>query len=422
MSEYSENSIGAEIANEKRSAIERLERGLANDCADDIEEVLINLGDGTCDYIELIPVLQRISQHRSFYYFDDNGAGGFPHADFNRERDFRYSARKAIENIAENAHLESKNEIAKILKSNSASRIKNALEKLRMSGVCADESLIPILEKIARKNVYQSYSYYSGTQTEYELGELAYNVIQIIRRNIETETENARFKPLDQEFFQKAYQSLKILNKENEAAGVKSEKIETSEDFERCTFCEALSDHLTVNTGRNEEFPNAYYHLIKLDEGLREGLRRCLSCTSFFKWNDQSSWTGSGNDDSEELIRLPKRKSQLLDKLFSSDQKDYPTSVEVEEFVTDLSIESVVESLYLRVRAAPETVKPFLPFLMHSLQSENTSAGKFLNDYISEKPERAEELLEIFRSSDDWEHTSLTRILYQCLKVRDGQS
>ena len=170
----------SDIEKDKRIAIATLKDGLTSACADSITEVLINLEDGTCDYAELIPILEEIAQEDWFCYFDDNGSGGMPHADPGRNTSFRSWARKAIENIQQNCQYESTSVIHRALKSNSTHIIESTLEYLKSEDNCADRSLLPILEKIARKNVYKSYSYFSAFQTESELGELAQAVIQII--------------------------------------------------------------------------------------------------------------------------------------------------------------------------------------------------------------------------------------------------
>lgn len=96
-----------DLEKDKRNAITTLKEGLTTSCADDITEVLINLEDGTCDYIELIPILEEVARVDWFYYFDDNGAGGQPHRDPRRKTSFKSWAVKAIENINENNRFES---------------------------------------------------------------------------------------------------------------------------------------------------------------------------------------------------------------------------------------------------------------------------------------------------------------------------
>lgn len=167
----------------KRESISSLERGLETKCADDIVQVLCNLDDGTCDYVELIPLLEKIAEQEWFYYFDDNGAGGFPRPS-GEPISFRQWALKAIENIKENSKLKTNSVIGKNLKGNDVNTLKSTLKSLSKSNSC-DETLIPILEKIAKKDSYNSYSYIGGYSTPRRFGELAQKAIEQIKRNIE---------------------------------------------------------------------------------------------------------------------------------------------------------------------------------------------------------------------------------------------
>ena len=174
-----------ELEKVKLSAIANLERGLADNCADDFDDVILNLDDGTCDYLELIPILEKIAEKDLFDYWDDNGAGGAPHPEPTFRTSFRKQALKSIENIRENARFEADSQIAQALKSVSHSLIKTTLEDLGKSQ-CADKQLIPILEKIARKDVYDNNSYLSyayRSYTKYPLGNLARKAIQTILEN-----------------------------------------------------------------------------------------------------------------------------------------------------------------------------------------------------------------------------------------------
>ncbi len=356
--EFSENNI--QIREDKRSAIRTLEEGLARGCADDITEVLINLEDGTCDYVELIPILERIAREDWFCYFDDNGAGGLPRPDVNRRTSFSASAFRAIDNIEENARLESDSEFAGALKSNNAHLINDALERLRAQGVCADQSLLPILEKLVRKDVYQTYSYYSGVKTDRHLRKLAQEVIQMIDPS--------------------------------------------AQNPETCSLCSSLPDDLTINTGRldrEEYFPGVFNKLIGMDSEYDAELRRCPYCATYFNWIDMSSWTGSGNSDYERLVRLSTSVSQLLDRLFSSDVKDHPEPNDVGEYLETVPLNLLLRALRKRLYSAPEIVAPFVPHLVRLLAKNNdTSLWEFLNSYARNKPERAEDIREAFRT---WE-------------------
>ncbi len=157
--------IKEELDKDKLSAIYRLEQGLANNCADDFY-LIGDLEDNTCNYLELIPILEKIAGKDFFCYWDDNGAGGAARPDWSTTTSFTKQALKSIENIEENTRFEANCEIAQALKSNSHELIRIVLDDLGESP-CADKKLIPILEKIAKKNSY-SQSQYNYKYIEFE--------------------------------------------------------------------------------------------------------------------------------------------------------------------------------------------------------------------------------------------------------------
>jgi uncharacterized protein with PIN domain len=160
-----------------------LKRGLEDQCADNIEEGLCNLRDGTSDAVELIPLLERVINSR-FYFFDDNSSGGLPHPS-GGPVGFVRDAREAIRNIRENAKLKAASPIARALKSLDADEVSKALEQLAESS-STDESLFPILEKIAKKDKYDSYAYIGGRSITHELGQAACAAIRRVRENRKT--------------------------------------------------------------------------------------------------------------------------------------------------------------------------------------------------------------------------------------------
>jgi hypothetical protein len=181
---------------------------------------------------------------------------------------------------------------------------------------------------------------------------------------------------------------------------------------ETCSLCSSLPDDLTVNTGREEHLPGVCNKLIGMD--YRAELRRCPCCGTYFNWIDMSSWTGSGINDEERLVRLSTRVSQLLDKLFSSDSKDHPGLNDVGEYFETVPLDLLLKAL----NSAPEIAAPFVPNLVRLLAKNNdTSTWCLLQGYVRNKPERAEHILEAFRTWDEWGSTRLTQILHQCLNV-----
>jgi hypothetical protein len=378
----------SEIDKDKRKAIANLKEGLAEECADNLTEVMINLENGTCDYLELIPVLEEVARTEWFYYFDDNGAGGLPHADTTRKTSFKSWALKAIENINENAQFESSSMIHKALKSNNTQFIKATLEQLKAERTTRDRSLIPILEKIVRKDIYKKYSYGSGFETDCQLGDLARAVTQIIDQHSASVDEN-----------------------DNPASA-------PGGHARTCSVCGSLPDDITVNTGRDEYFPDAYSQLVSMDNEYDAHFRCCPGCRTYFNWIDMRQMYGSGNNDEERLVRLSTEKSRLLDKLFSADPDYRPDPAEVEQYITSFSLDLLIPALRFHLYGTPEFVAPFVPHLMRLLGKNNdTSLWEFLRGYISTRPERAKEVVEAFRSSDEYPPNRLIQILHHCLRV-----
>lgn len=276
----------AEINDNKRYTKMKLEEGLAQGCADDIVEVIINLHDGTCNYIELIPLLEQVVQKKEFYYFDDNGAGGAPHPDLNRKTNFFGWGLRAMDTLKANALFEVSGVIAAALTSNSTALIKSTLEQLQAEGTSTDERLIPILEKIAAKDEYKSYTYLTGFQTDCKLGELARSVKRIILHN--TERIRGDHVPQQPHF-----------------------------EYRLCTVCVSLPDDFTVNTGRDEAFPDAFKKLRWISGDNSDGYYRCPGCGTYYLWIDMPQFYGSGNCDEERLVRQTPEQSRELEHAFS---------------------------------------------------------------------------------------------------------
>ncbi len=374
------------IKRDKHLALATLKDGLEEECADSLTEIMINLEDGTCDYIELISVLEQIAHKDWFYYFDDNGAGGFPHADMNRKTSFRSWALKAIQNINDNARFGSSSMVHNILKSNNTLLIKTTLEQLKNERKTADESLLPILEKIARKDVYKKYSYLSGFETDCQLGALARDVINIIKHSA----------PVSQD---------------------KPDETPTA-DAGICLVCRSLPDDITVNTGRDEYFPSAFRQLISMDNTYRSEFRCCKACGTYFNWIDMSQMYGSGNNDEERLVRLSPEKSRVLNKLFSADSNYRPDSGEVEEYIATLSLEHLVSALGYNLHRVPEFIAAFVPHLVRLLEKNNdTSLWSFLQGYVTNDPKRAEEVMNAFQFINKHVPGHVKQLSDHCLTV-----
>ncbi len=140
--------------------------------------------EASCEFIELIPLLQLVAAEDDFYYFfDDNGAGGTPRGTGEGES-FRDRALEAIEVIQKN--YEKLSPTAKLLRSTNPKTIESALDEL-IKGDSIDKSLIPILENIAEEDVYLISSRvaraFRAQSKLIHLGEKAKNAIQKIKEN-----------------------------------------------------------------------------------------------------------------------------------------------------------------------------------------------------------------------------------------------
>ena len=328
--------------------IEVLREAMAPDCVDDLEGALANLRDGTCDYLELIPTLQEIAKAR-FYYYDDNGAGGYPRPT-GSGISFEGEALGIIENIKKNALFLGDGENARVLKSHSTQAIKRTLERLQTEGNCSDKSLVPILEKIARKDVYDTYSSHNGRQTDCQLGELAGHVIQLILSN---------------------YEKYGFVGS--------------------CSICGTIPDDITVNKGREESWPAGFDQLISVESNSKARFRRCPDCGLYFNWIDLSLTT---NWEQERLVRFSNPVSRLLDKLFSDNPKVQIEPSEVECYLDLFSLDLLFYALQTRFDHAPHLIKPFVPYLVDLLIRKNDlTILNFLRSYVSDNADRAWEVL-----------------------------
>src|SRR5215204_465595 len=73
---------------------------------------------------------------------------------------------------------------------------------------------------------------------------------------------------------------------------------------ENCSLCGELPDKLTVNTGREGEFPAAFHELIPVGvrfagQGQFSQFRRFPDCDAYFVWEEYPQMYGSGNNDEE---------------------------------------------------------------------------------------------------------------------------
>jgi hypothetical protein len=187
------------------------------------------------------------------------------------------------------------------------------------------------------------------------------------------------------------------------------------------SLCGDLPEDLTVNTGRDDYFLDPSYQLTRRIFGhSQEGeIRRCPQCGTYFRWIDLPQMCGSGNNDEERFIRLPQKATPLLEIIFSPNAKDHPDLGNVDEYFKSIKLDILLVLLSKLVHSAPKIFALFVPNLWRILLKNDTySIQSLLSDYVSDEPERAEEVLEALRSIQVARHHSpLIDALLYCFTV-----
>ncbi len=185
---------------QKYHATQLLEKGLFNNLGYGdgylIEEFFENF-DSTCVELDFILLLKVLASRESINfqdeeYFDDNSSGGSLHPT-EAGKSFETEALDAIQTIK--ANFEKLSPTAKFLKSTNPKIIESTLDEL-IKGDSTETSLIPILENIAKEDVYLVSSgvargFRSQSKRIY-LREKAEKAINKIKKNIENEKLKAK--------------------------------------------------------------------------------------------------------------------------------------------------------------------------------------------------------------------------------------
>ena len=190
---------------------------------------------------------------------------------------------------------------------------------------------------------------------------------------------------------------------------------------EKCSLCGIFPEHLTVNTGRDVYFPDAFWKLIRMELGSDdyEEFRRCPNCGSYFKWIDSPQMYGSGNNAEQSLIRYPPQATPLLEMVFSPEAQDQPDLGKIEEYFKFIELELLLDVLRMHALHAPKIFALFVPYLWRLLlRNGHYAIPSLLRDYVSDEPERAEEILEALRSVQAaGYHSPLSDALLHCFTV-----
>lgn len=75
--------------------------------------------------------------------------------------------------------------------------------------------------------------------------------------------------------------------------------------IEKCHLCSEIPNNLTVRVGLDERFPSAVERLQKIvSHGTSNAFLKCPECGTFYYWENQPQYMGTGDLDDEELTRM----------------------------------------------------------------------------------------------------------------------
>jgi hypothetical protein len=153
-----------------------------------------------------------------------------------------------------------------------------------------------------------------------------------------------------------------------------------------CSICASIPNTARANTGRDEHFDPPITDLKRHDLSRSDDLWECPECGAIFLWRDDTSWTGSGNNDEEVLTRFSADETALLRAFL---HRAHRTAEEVaREAARWLALPEVVRGLVSSsvLRGDRELARALVPRLLDEIARGSTSselASSFVKSYAS---------------------------------------
>jgi hypothetical protein len=159
-----------------------------------------------------------------------------------------------------------------------------------------------------------------------------------------------------------------------------------------CRLCGPLGDSQYANTGRDESLPASVRKLKPLwgsSGSNAHDLLLCPTCGAWFEFEDDTAFTGSGNNDSQTLKRLKPQAWVVLEKLLHGDVS------EPRALLTDARTHLSSDLFFSVIGKVPPTAfEVLLPLLVERffttpVDSENHALYGTLNRVITNATLRA---------------------------------
>lgn len=182
-----------------------------------------------------------------------------------------------------------------------------------------------------------------------------------------------------------------------------------------CDTCGGIPGKLVANTGRDESLPKSVSALFRLELKPRDqDLYRCPACGALFHWTEDVAFTGSGNNDSEELVRLGEADAAIVRSLLDlSDRADRPDLLKkAYASLSGALVGLILGHLYQNLD--PTAFAALVPELVEQLmRSDDWTCSGLLEGHCGKDRERTERvsllLLEDARPKGDRAQTLLWR-------------
>lgn len=183
-----------------------------------------------------------------------------------------------------------------------------------------------------------------------------------------------------------------------------------------CAICSSIPLQVSANTGRDEMLPKPSRALRRLDLRRSEDLWECPACESLFVWEDLSSWTGSGHDDTETLTRLTDVQAGLVRSLLRGTAR--PDPFEDTLFaLPGTALDLALEQLYQRDR---ELFRACVPRMVNELAKRTLHSPNayclrdLLSRFVDKDPADARRVLSAIETTPYEKPHLLDQIVSRC--------
>jgi hypothetical protein len=157
-------------------------------------------------------------------------------------------------------------------------------------------------------------------------------------------------------------------------------------DSVSCPVCGDLPSTLTVNTGRDEVFPDAFRRLKSLE--IRDVLR-CPDCSALFEWQDLPQFYGSGNNAEESLTRLTPEAAVLFRRLLEDRIRADEASGLLDEVFTAVPFKTLMAVLVHLMHFRLDQFELLLgPLVDRFLRENSQELYSLLYAFTNGKPDR----------------------------------